>query len=254
METTFRKEFLVDSRSVDMFDQCHPSALLGFLQEAATGAVVQLGISSYDAMEKYHAIWMLARTGYWLERPLHWDERITVETWHRGGKGASTYRDYDIFDAGGTRIGEATSIWVLADADTFQLLRVGDMKEFDGTDGGKKCKKLKLTKLHMPDGMKLEERRLLRYSETDINSHINNTHYADYAADALHLERLEKGNYISSLRIGFLSQCQPGERVDLYTAWDGACGYVHGTDLGGKERFDAAITLKNAPLQASETV
>ena len=43
MSVCYETRFRVDSRDVDLFNQCRPSALLGILQEAATQAALELG-------------------------------------------------------------------------------------------------------------------------------------------------------------------------------------------------------------------
>ena len=85
----YEGEYRVDSRDVDQWYTCRPSALLGIFQEAAVAAACELHASREEMMNKYHLFWMLARLWYRLDRPLKWGERLTVRTWHRGGKGAS---------------------------------------------------------------------------------------------------------------------------------------------------------------------
>ena len=45
MSTVYEMDYRVNSRDVDLFNQCRPSAVLGFLQEAATQAALALGVS-----------------------------------------------------------------------------------------------------------------------------------------------------------------------------------------------------------------
>ena len=241
MGVYFEQEFLVDSRDVDLFNHCRPSALLGYLQEAATGAAVELHVSRYDTMARYHAFWMLARMWYRLDTPLRWNDRLTVRTWHRGGRGAAMYRDYDIYQAG-RLVGEGVSTWVLADADTHKLLRLGDVAEFQNTDGGELCKDKTLSRLRRPQELEVAGRREMRYSDTDINGHVNNVRYADFVCDALHLER-RQGEFVTEMQIGFLSECRAGETVDMLARWDGAEGFVSGVGQEGTARFDCALTL-----------
>ena len=67
--------------------------------------------------------------------------RLTVRTWHRGGKTALMYRDFDLL-AGGVPVGEAVSAWVLAGVEDRKLLRLSQMRELEGTEGGGLCKQL----------------------------------------------------------------------------------------------------------------
>lgn len=242
----FEYQYTIDSRDVDPFNQCRPSALLGLLQEAATEAAMMLSVSREEMLERHNAFWMLARIWYRLDRPLRWNETVTVHTWHRGGKGASMYRDFDLFVAG-EPVGEAVSTWVLADQDTHKLLRLSTISEVQNTDGGERCKQRMLTRVRLPEDMTLAEERRMRYSDTDINCHVNNSKYADFICDALHLEVLGKGAFVSALQVGFLAECLPGESIHVYTGYRDGTRYVHGSDADGRSRFDAALTLEDLP-------
>lgn len=55
-------DWTVDSRAVDMFNQCRPSAMLGYLQEAATLAALDLGASGPQVLEKYNSLWMVSKS------------------------------------------------------------------------------------------------------------------------------------------------------------------------------------------------
>ena len=119
----YEKEYLVDSRDIDPWYHCRPSGLLGALQEAAVEAACALHVSRDETMAKYHCFWMLVRMWYRLNRPLSWGDQVTIRTWHRGARGASTYRDFDLY-VEGKLVGEAVSTWVLADADTHRIFRM----------------------------------------------------------------------------------------------------------------------------------
>ena len=238
----YEMNMTVDSRAIDMFRQCRSSALLGYLQEAATMAALDLGASGPQVLEKYNCLWMISR--YWVEidEPLYWNEDFTIRTWHRGTAPASTYRDFDIYKDGKV-IGQAVSNWVMVDADTHKLFRMKNLTEFQGTDGGELCKTLKLHRVKLPAAFDGQDRRPMRYSDTDINGHINNIHYADFACDALHLETCGQGKFVRNLQIGYVGECRAGETLLIDTARLGDDLYARGQGEDGTERFDFAMTL-----------
>ena len=80
-----------------------------------------------------------------------------------------------------------------------------------------------------------------RYSDTDLNGHVNNTRYADFACDALEMERLGPDRFLSSMQIGYLAECRPGEELLLWTKEQDGTHFVQGMDEGGKSRFEAAL-------------
>lgn len=246
MSVVYETNFRVDSRDVDLFNQCRPSAALGYLQEAATQAALELGVAGPQIKEKYNCLWMVTRNWLELDAPLRWNDLITVKTWHRGASGASSYRDFDLF-RDGKPIGQGTSVWVMVDVDERKLFRMKNLTEFQGTDGGALCKSVKLRRPAMPERFDGRARRDLRYSDTDINGHVNNAHYADFACDSLHLERLGRGKFVRSFQIGYVSECQAGETLWVDTAAQGNQLFARGEGEDGTERFDFSLILDDFP-------
>lgn len=246
MSTVYEVNLRVDSRDVDLFNQCRPAAVLGLLQEAATQAALALGVSGPQVLEKYNCLWMITRNWVELDAPLRWNDSVTVKTWHRGGAGVSTYRDFDLF-RDGKPIGQGTSVWVLVGADERRLFRLKDLEEFRDTDGGEHNKSIKLRRPAMPETFDSRSRRDLRYSDTDINGHVNNIHYADFACDSLHLERLGQGKFVRSFQVGYVSECRAGETIWVDTAQRGDELFARGEGEDGDERFDFTLTLDDLP-------
>ncbi len=244
MSTFYELKYRVDSRDVDLFDQCRPSAVLGALQEAATQAALALGASGPEVREKYNCLWMVTRNWVELDMPLRWNDEIVIRTWHRGASGASSIRDFDLYKDG-RPIGQGVSNWVMVDADSHRLFRMRGLEEFQGTDGGELNKSVRLRHTPMPETFDARSRRDMRYSDTDINGHINNIHYADFACDALHLEDLCRGKFVRSVQISYVSECRAGESIWVDTAVRGNELFARGAGDDEAERFSCALTLED---------
>ncbi len=245
MSMYYEGSWRVEARDIDLFDQCRPSAVLNYLQEAATQASAQLNASRYDILEHYNSVWMLVRMRYRLDRPLYWDETLTIRTWNRPGRGVSIYRDFDLY-RDGEPVGEAVSTWVIARVDDRKLLRPGELPQLQGKDGGELCRSTQLHRIAMPADMPPGEARALHYSDADPNGHVNNVRYADFACDALHLEREGQGKFVSSFQISYLKECRIGEALDLSAAQRDGVWYIRGS-AAGASRFEAAVTLDRLP-------
>ena len=84
----------------------------------------------------------------------------------------------------------------------------------------------------------------MHYSDTDVNGHVNNTRYADFACDAVELDRLPEDQFLTEMQIGYLAECRPGEVLDLEAgSIDSGC-YVRGLDRNGKTRFETAMIFR----------
>ncbi len=239
-ETTLR----VGAADAGLGFQCRPAGVLGLLQEAATEAAAQLHASAPEIYEKYGALWMVSKIWYRLERPLMWDEPVSIRTWHRGGKSGNvaSYRDFDLL-VEGIPVGEAVSAWVLVDAETRRLMKLTGLEEFRGTGGEELCKEKKLAALRLPTDLALVERRRFHYSDIDGNGHVNNVRYADLISDAAGLEEALPDGFVSSLQMCYLRECMVGESVDVFAGGGAAERFVHGVGADGKGRFAAHLTL-----------
>ena len=239
----FEGHYQIDTRDADPQYHCRPSALLGYLQEAATDAANQLCMTRQELLEQHHAFWMLARIWVELKRPLRWQETLTVRTWHREGRGASVYRDFDLY-VDDEPIGQAVSTWVLANVENHRLMRIDKVPGIMGTNqGGELEKDITLGKLKLPENLEVAECRRMHYSETDMNGHINNTRYADFACDAVRIELLPANAFVAGMQLGYHAECRAGECVDMLAARDEKGWFVHGIDESGKSRFDARVFL-----------
>lgn len=232
----------IDSRDTDPRGHCRPSALLGHLQVAATAAAEEGGCGRELLLERYGAVWILARIRYELSRPLIWKEELTVDTWHRGGRAGGLYRDFDLF-SGGKRVGQAVSLWVLMERESRRLLGMARVPELASGAVMREDRRQMLSRLRMPEELELAERRLMHYSDTDINGHVNNTKYADFACDAIRAERLAPGQFVSAMQINYVAECHAGDTIIMQTAARGETHFVRGMDETGGERFTAELTI-----------
>lgn len=246
MGTYLELEYRVGFRDIDMFQQCRPSAVLAMLQEAATQASMALQLSGPEVLEKYNSLWMVTHNWVELSAPLCWNDLLTIRTWHRGATGASNYRDFDIIRDGEV-IGQGVSLWVMVDATERRLLRLKDVKELIGTDGGELKKTIKLHRTVQPETYDSRSLREMHYSDTDANGHINNIHYLDFACDALRLEQLGKGKFVRTFQMDYISECMAGETVTMETAVKGNNLYARGVGQDGTERFLCAMTMEDLP-------
>ena len=225
----------------DLFGFMRPSALLGLLQHAAEEHAVRLGASREDLPGDI--IWMLAKIAYFLEKPIKTRQETVIETWPRGARGACFYRDFDIA-ADGEHVGHAISAWVMADPQTLRLVRPKDYPV--PSIPPEKCKYTDtLGKLVAPESLTPAMTRVIRYSDLDINGHLNNTRYAELCCDALCLDS-RPPRYIGAMQINYRAECKSGEEIAM------SCGeysknecYVTGNDKNGALRFDARVSLKN---------
>ena len=157
--------------------------------------------------------------------------RVKVETFCRKSRRMSGFlRDFLMQDGEGNVIARSTSRWARVQTDTKRLLRVGEdifekygAEERSVFDGGFPLSHLRQSTLPVV----CEKEIALRRNDFDMNDHVHNLVYLDYALEAIpyeaYRERKMRAFHISYLRpicaadrvIARRSDCEEGYAVSL---------------------------------------
>lgn len=222
-------------RDVDSELNLDLKGAMGLMQEAAILHSDQAGYSVED-VGRTHVIWMLSQWRIQLEKPVHWKSCITVRTWPRTLKHATSLRDFELLDETGGRAAIGESAWALVSTETGRIARITPeiIHAYDLTD--QSVFDSPLPKLPAGNGPIVYTGSVQR-RDIDTNHHVNNRVYLDYALEALPPETVNRS--YRELHIRYHQQMLPGQKfccrytvrddaqiVDICSA-DGA--HVHGT-------------------------
>ena len=247
MQAIFEKNFLVRTTDVDYADHCRPSAILGFFQEMAVDHAEDLNISRDYLLENYHAVWLLARLWYQLDRPLLVGEELTFRTWHRGPDKLYVYRDFQILSQG-QEIGRAVSVWIVADVDNRKILRPEHVENIVASPIPEQLPDRTLKLIHSPKLLEPAYEKTVRWSDVDLNGHMNNTKYADAAMDAFAMEELS-GHFLAELQLNYSQECAPGEKIMMSRCPVEDRWYVEGMGADGVRRFETLLKFLPNPCR-----
>lgn len=238
----YDRTFPITSSEVDVHGDCRPAALLSFFQDLATDHAALLHMDRDYLMAEYNAIWMLVRVWYRLSRPLRMGEEVSIRTWHRGAGGLIVYRDFDLY-VDGAWVGEAVSAWVVADVDSRKMLRPGSVQNIAMSPVPESVKTKQLKLMRAPKDRKVVYTKTVRFSDLDINGHMNNTKYADVMLDALEPDEL-KERFISEMQLNYSRECLPGETMDIARVMGEDSCYIDGCSEDGTRRFETILQFQ----------
>ena len=241
--STYTESFRITSADTDAIYECRPSSLFTFIQIPITAHAALIGAGRDDMLEKYNGFWMVLRTWVRLKRPLIWGETLTVRMTTRKPTGTRLYKDLDFF-IGDEFVGEATTVWVLANRRTHRTMNLEHLPELPA-ENVPDAKDITISRIQFPENMTLHDRRKLYYSDTDINGHINNTRYVDLASDAAELNLRPQGVFMQEIVISYINECFAGETLDIYRGKEDGVLYIHGVGPDGTDRFDCTIKMSS---------
>ncbi len=245
-----RKTYSIGYSDVDFTRSLKCSTLFGYLQDTAGEAADKLGAGIDTIAERYNVSWILARIRVEFDRIPTWNESITVETWPHPPGRLEFERDYRVRDAQGDIIIKSVSNWVLFDINTREL-RKSDFIEMNYPpffqEHALDCRPGRLKPFGQPEEV---YKKLIGYSDVDLNGHINNSRYIDYIMDCLPVES-HKNYCLKALEVNYIKEAFPGDTLVMYRdiPTDGLdMIYIEGVnEADGRPSFKARIEI--APRQ-----
>ncbi len=211
--SVFKNNYHVGLRDIDLTKKLKISALFNYLQDISSLHVENLGIGIEAIEKRCGVIWILMRAKAEIERYPFWNEDITIETWHQKPKKLEFERDFIVRDATGDVIIRVVSMWIIIDTKTRQpkkseLINVQYPPFFEE----RAITNSRLGKIKPFSHTKIAYKKTIGYSDTDINGHINNAKYIDFATDCFPVEQ-HMQYYIKSMRINYIREAIPGDNI-----------------------------------------
>ncbi len=207
----------IPSFDTDMSATLRPASFLNYAQEAANIHADYLGVG-YDNMHITRKAWVLARMHVVFHKLPKWREHINVQSWHKGANGFQFLRDFVVFDKeGNEKLISATTSWLVIDIDTRRLSKYPELADDDN-----KCIKEDVIaeaapKIVMPKEATpiLVAKHTANYSDLDMNGHVNNVKYTEWAMNIIEFE-VANEKPLKELIINFNNEIKAGDVVELY--------------------------------------
>ena len=181
MELDYRLRWM----DFDRHGRFQPTAALDIFQDVATIQAESMGIGR-DAMVSRGVFWAVVRSKLEIVKtPSHF-QVVTARTWPHTPTRFSFLRDFTMRDQAGDLLAKATTEWVLMDIESRKFASVKDY--YDGPadfDEARAFERKPRKIADFEEGNRPAITVVPRYADIDINGHVNNARYANFAIDAL---------------------------------------------------------------------
>ena len=202
---------LIESTMVDFNQKMKMSEIFGLFQNYATNDAEAIGHGK-DKTTNAGKLWVLTRIYCEVaEYPTYLSESIAT-TYATEKRGFAFPRKFKIEGSDGHLQVRLSSIWALIDKESRKLIFKPDLPEFEAHHEDDE----------LPDPTKVTTsqasfiyQREVKYSDIDLNGHLNNCRYIEFILDSLPLS-LFKQKEIASLLINYETETAPGETIMMY--------------------------------------
>ena len=227
----------------DINSRMLPTAFLNLAQEAANQHANYLGVG-YDSMQITRKAWVLSRLHVRFNHTPQWRDKVNLQSWHKGANGYLYFRDFVVTDNAGRAAIEATTSWLVIDIDSRRLTKYTELAEDQERCICEDVIAEQAPKITLPGGAEPQQvgSHTARYSDLDMNGHVNNVNYVEWALDSIGFDVTSK-LLLKELFVNYNAEVKLGDEVVLKVWEDTESGaaeerifYVIG-EVGGKNSF-----------------
>jgi len=170
------------------------------------------------ALNETRHTWVLSRLSVEMTEMPRQNEHIEIRTWVESVMKLFTNRNFSIHRADGTPLGYARSVWAMIDMETRRpcdLLSLydGDILNYVVSEEENVCP------IEGHGRFRFREPELVRtldvrYSDIDINRHVNSIKYMEHILDLFSREELERG--LRRFEIAYKAESRMGDTLSFY--------------------------------------
>lgn len=245
-DNIFRRDFIVRYSEVNKFGILKLQSIFDYLQQIAAEHANSLGFGMNDLYDK-NMIWVLSKMCIRIYGSFHPEQKITVATYPSSVEKLFFRREFEIYDsASGEILAQSSSFWLLLDSIKLRPLRRNVLE-------GARLENPELpvfveTFPPAPEEMPFSEDVLIsdvKFSQMDINQHLNNAQYAALTEDAVY-EKLQKPFNFKEINVSFLrAQTYPDNLATSVTISDSGAFQLESRNLAQQNTaFTAFGTLE----------
>ncbi|MDR0798443.1 MAG: acyl-[acyl-carrier-protein] thioesterase [Dysgonamonadaceae bacterium] len=238
-------QFHIESYVCDFTEKATLPVMTSFILDAASIHAQQRGFG-YEDISKDSIAWVLSRLSIEIyEYPVS-NQSIKVETWIEDVGRFFTQRCFQFLDENEKTLGYARSVWAAIDMQTRRPVDLLQWR-FDLTNYIEKekiCPIEKMAKILPVNDIDPVMGYSVRYSDIDINKHMNSMKYIEHVINIFDLE-IFKEKFIHKFEIVYLMEGMFGDKLKLYQQQISENEYLIDTKKGEESICRTRIIWKN---------
>ncbi len=209
----WQEHLTIRSYDVDFRQRATLDALCRYFLEAAWNHAEALGFG-YSHLAREQRFWVLARLRIEIAACPRWGDVVCLRTWPRAAKGILAPRDFEIVDTTGRQLVSGSSAWLVLDAPSRKPQRLDawlrQVHSFPermalGQDPAK-----------LPAGQARTARLTVtsKYSDLDVNGHVNSARYLNWLLDSLPVE-FHQAHDLKLIEVNYVEETRGGDVISV---------------------------------------
>ncbi len=221
----FEKIYEIRASECDYNGRVSPLSVFDFMQDLAAKHADMLGFS-VQALMQQKMTWVLSRIHLKFSGMAYWGEKLLGRTWPSGAQGKYALRDFQLFNNKEQTIAVGTSSWMVIDLEKRIPLKFEKILDTSQLINLERALQDDFQPLPVLDSYDFEKEFHVRYSDLDVNKHVNHVAYIDWGLEAIP-ESVLLRSYPNEIEVGYrrevfyddliISRIQQPENADIQT-------------------------------------
>ena len=209
-------QFHVESYVCDFMAKATLPVISNFMLNAASMHAQDRGFG-FDQISKDNKAWVLSRLSIEMTEYPEYNQNIKVETWIETVERFYTQRCFCFRNQNDKIIGYARTIWVAIDVVTRRPVDIPawrpDMQDY--IESEKECPIEKMNKIPAVENEEATMGYTVRYSDIDINRHMNSVKYIEHIINVFDLDFFKEKS-LRKFEMVYLAEGIFGDKIKLY--------------------------------------
>jgi acyl-ACP thioesterase len=225
LDSFFEQSKLVNAYDVDINNRLKINTLFNYLQDVASMHADSLNLGFNDLIVN-NLGWVLSWAKVQIDENPEFGATIKIRTWPKCRYKLFSLREFIVYNDSGKVLYRVSTAWLLINVKTKRITDIKNLpqqiyyqpdqyaiNEFPEKITSDKVKEILFFKK-------------IRYTDLDINQHVNNTQYIELILDCYSAE-YHKNNHLQSLTVSFISESFYDDDLE-----------IRFVPKGSKEKFD----------------
>lgn len=233
------RDYYLRASDFDRYERLTPKAVLELFQDVAGDHAEKMGIGFHTLLEK-NLMWVIVRTKFKVEKQIKRYSTVTVKTWPLKPQRLIFRREYLILDDSGDVAIRGSADWMIIDSKSRSLAAVSDIYPENAVYNEEFAIDEKLRKIKDIEGETVTSDVIPQFNDIDLNGHVNNTKYADFALNVLNPENKK----IVSFQIDYHKEVLNGETLKLTSKTLNEKSVITGENLEEDKKFTCEVVFE----------
>ncbi|HYK87751.1 MAG TPA: acyl-ACP thioesterase domain-containing protein [Acidobacteriota bacterium] len=212
----WEEQLLIHSYDVNLSRRLTMESLLRYFQEAAWNHAEHLG-RGYSHLLARNQVWVLSRMMVVVDSYPEWGETVLLRTWPCGSVSLLALRDFEMLDQNGGRLLGATTGWLVLDLQSRRPQRIEPILESISEFPRHRALEMEAPRLAAISVVDAGAGREVRYSDLDLNDHVNNAAYTRWILDTYPID-FHRAYRLRSIALNFLAEVGEDDSVIIRKA------------------------------------